>query len=157
MQLLMVIRRSGHWHYINPTKMSNKFKHFVGCCRRIVWVFDHFVGLALKRLSFNLTFTKTCDTFTYLEWTFLKYFFFIIQFSSRFSLEKNSLAKSTIHNELLAVTFPSYRYLTSLRDYEKVVTTRTCVRNVAKYREVSFTIYINFCDNTFWYWNNYHN
>ena len=28
-----------------------------------------------------------------------------------------------------------------MRDYEKVVTTRTCARNVA----------------TFWYWNNYHN
>lgn len=32
---------------------SSTAKHFVGnnSCRRIVWVFDHFVGLATKGLS----------------------------------------------------------------------------------------------------------
>ena len=34
----------------NPAKWSNTFKQFVGCCRRIIWVFDHFVGLAFKEL-----------------------------------------------------------------------------------------------------------
>ena len=34
-----------------PTKWSNTFKQFVGSSRRIVWVFDHFVGLALKGLK----------------------------------------------------------------------------------------------------------
>ena len=31
-----------------PTKWSNTLKQFAGCCRRIIYVFDHFVGLALK-------------------------------------------------------------------------------------------------------------
>ena len=36
---------------VNPTKWPNTIKQFVGCCWRIVWVFDHFVGIALKRLK----------------------------------------------------------------------------------------------------------
>ena len=37
----------------NPIKWSNTLKQFVGKSRRIVLsVFVHFVGLALKRLSF---------------------------------------------------------------------------------------------------------
>ena len=35
----------------NPTKWSNTFKQFVSKFQRIVWVFDHFAGLALKELS----------------------------------------------------------------------------------------------------------
>ena len=34
-----------------PTKRSNTLKQFVGNSRRIVWVFDHFVGLVLKGLT----------------------------------------------------------------------------------------------------------
>ena len=36
----------------NPTKWSNTLKQFVGKLQ-IVCVFDHFVGLALKGLTFN--------------------------------------------------------------------------------------------------------
>ena len=41
------------WNHVNPLsanhiKWSNTLKQFVGCCRWIVWVFDHLVGLALK-------------------------------------------------------------------------------------------------------------
>ena len=36
----------------NLTKWSNTFKQFVGKSRRIVCVFDHFVGLVLKGLRF---------------------------------------------------------------------------------------------------------
>ena len=32
----------------NPKKWSNTLKRFAGFCRRIVWAFDDFVGLALK-------------------------------------------------------------------------------------------------------------
>ena len=35
----------------NFTKWSNTLKQFLGCCRRIVSVFDHFVGLVLKGLT----------------------------------------------------------------------------------------------------------
>ena len=36
----------------NQTKWSNTYKQFVSCCQRIVLsVFDHFVGLAFKRLN----------------------------------------------------------------------------------------------------------
>ena len=35
----------------NRTKWSNKLKKFVGFCWRIVSVFAHFVGLALKGLN----------------------------------------------------------------------------------------------------------
>ena len=35
----------------SPTKGSNTLKQFAGCFRRIVWMFDHFVGLALKGLQ----------------------------------------------------------------------------------------------------------
>ena len=36
----------------NPTKLSNTPKQFVSWCQRIVWVlFDHFLGLTLKRLT----------------------------------------------------------------------------------------------------------
>ena len=34
----------------DPTKWSNTLKQFVGFCWRIIWVFDHFVGLALEEL-----------------------------------------------------------------------------------------------------------
>ena len=34
----------------NPTKWSSTLKQFVGKCRQIAWVFDHFVRLALKGL-----------------------------------------------------------------------------------------------------------
>ena len=58
----------------NPTKWSNILKQFAGSCRRIVWVFDHFVKLALKRLMKNfksnvlsrdqtkISFRKFCTT-----------------------------------------------------------------------------------------------
>ena len=45
---------------INPTKWSNALKQFVDNCRRIVWVFDHFVGLALKGLNLNHEIIHTC-------------------------------------------------------------------------------------------------
>ena len=35
----------------NPTKWSNALKKFFGNSRQIVWVFDHFLGLALKRFE----------------------------------------------------------------------------------------------------------
>ena len=35
----------------NPTKWLNTLKQFAGCCQRIVWMFDHFMGLALKGLN----------------------------------------------------------------------------------------------------------
>ena len=38
----------------HPTKWSNTLKQFVGCCRRIAWVFDHFVGLNLKGLMLKM-------------------------------------------------------------------------------------------------------
>ena len=41
----------------NPSKWSNTPKQFVGCYRQIVWVFDHFVGLALKGLTYLLVFS----------------------------------------------------------------------------------------------------
>ena len=34
----------------NPTKWSNTLKQFVGFCWRIIWVFEHFVGLALEEV-----------------------------------------------------------------------------------------------------------
>ena len=39
----------------NSTKWSDTFKQFVDFCRRIVWVFDHFMGLALKGLKRQCT------------------------------------------------------------------------------------------------------
>ena len=34
----------------SPTKWSHTLKQFVGCCREIICMFDHFIGLALKWL-----------------------------------------------------------------------------------------------------------
>ena len=41
-----------------PTKWSSTLKQFVGCCRGIVWVFDHFVGLTFKGLTLQVKSTK---------------------------------------------------------------------------------------------------
>ena len=37
----------------NPSKWSDTLKHFAANCQRIVWVFEHFVGLAVKGLTNN--------------------------------------------------------------------------------------------------------
>ena len=49
----------------NLTKSSNTLKQFVGCCWRIVWVFDNSVGLALKGLI-NLISSASKQMQTYL-------------------------------------------------------------------------------------------
>ena len=50
----------------NPTKWSNTLKRFVGKNRGVVWVFDNFVGLAVKRLkedSGAAFFCEFCEIF----------------------------------------------------------------------------------------------
>ena len=46
------------WLYSN----GKVIKKFVGCCRRIDYVFDHFIGLALTGLKTTTTTTTKEDT-----------------------------------------------------------------------------------------------
>ena len=55
----LMLRNSSYFNPLsaNPTKWSNTLKQFVVCCRRIVLVFDHIVGFALKVLISNAILT----------------------------------------------------------------------------------------------------
>ena len=41
-------RKDINFSSATSTKWSNALKQFVGCCRRMTIMFDHFLGLALK-------------------------------------------------------------------------------------------------------------
>ena len=47
----------------NATKWSNTHKQFVGFCRQIMSVFDHFVRLALKTLTKLTSFIFSCSAY----------------------------------------------------------------------------------------------
>ena len=48
-------KKKKKWLYSN----GKVLKKFVGCCRRIDYVFDHFIGLALTELKTTTTTTTT--------------------------------------------------------------------------------------------------
>ena len=48
-------KKKKKWLYSN----GKVIKKFVGCCRRIDYVFDHFIGLALTGLKTTTTTTTT--------------------------------------------------------------------------------------------------
>ena len=51
-------KKKKKWLYSN----GKVIKKFVGCCRRIDYVFDHFIGLALTGLKTTTTTTTKEDT-----------------------------------------------------------------------------------------------
>ena len=72
----------------NPTKWSNTLKQFVGFCRQIFLVFDHFVGLTLKTDSANISSTKPTEVI-------FRYLFFDLHFKANkrmnlFNLSRNN-------------------------------------------------------------------
>ena len=55
---LRLQKKKKKWLYSN----GKVIKKFVGCCRRIDYVFDHFIGLALTGLKTTTTTTTNEDT-----------------------------------------------------------------------------------------------